>query len=135
MSQSKSWVHYLLLVSFLFVSLSLQHGEIHEDDEDEEISETSASQDDAEDDTDNDIEKDYVLKPPPILQDPSLAGGYVLLAPDHVPGEQGTPVKIENPTPEQKALIDRGYERNAYNEYASDMISVHRSLPDYRNDW
>jgi polypeptide N-acetylgalactosaminyltransferase len=53
----------------------------------------------------------------------------------NAPGEMGSPVRIENPSDEQKDLIAKGYERNAYNEYVSDMISLHRTLPDFRNHW
>lgn len=33
------------------------------------------------------------------------------------PGEFGLPVVIQNPTEEQEILIQRGYERNSFNEY------------------
>ncbi|CAB4054819.1 GALNT [Lepeophtheirus salmonis] len=52
-----------------------------------------------------------------------------------VPGENGEPVRIENPSPEIKALIDKGWADNAFNQYVSDMISIHRTLPDIRDDW
>ena len=51
------------------------------------------------------------------------------------PGEMGRPVKIENPDKETKEMIDKGWKDNAFNQYVSDMISVHRSLPDPRDDW
>jgi polypeptide N-acetylgalactosaminyltransferase len=34
-----------------------------------------------------------------------------------------------------KALIDEGWKNNAFNQYASDLISLHRSLPDPRDEW
>ena len=51
------------------------------------------------------------------------------------PGEGGKPVKIENPEASVKKLIDEGWQKNAFNQYVSDMISVHRSLPDPRDEW
>ena len=51
------------------------------------------------------------------------------------PGEMGKPVKVNNPDPAVKKLIDEGWQKNAFNQYVSDMISVHRSLPDPRDEW
>jgi hypothetical protein len=51
------------------------------------------------------------------------------------PGEMGKPVKVENPDPATKKLIDDGWQKNAFNQYVSDMISVHRNLPDPRDEW
>jgi len=51
------------------------------------------------------------------------------------PGELGKPFKVENPDRETKAAIDKGWQDNAFNQYVSDKISVHRSLPDPRDDW
>jgi len=53
----------------------------------------------------------------------------------NAPGEMGRPVRIENPDPETKKKIDKGWRDNAYNQYVSDMISLHRSLPDQRDPW
>ena len=50
-------------------------------------------------------------------------------------GELGRPVVIEKDklSPEQRKLYDKGWQQNAFNQYASDMISLHRSLPDVRD--
>ncbi|VDK76419.1 unnamed protein product [Gongylonema pulchrum] len=32
---------------------------------------------------------------------------------------------------EERSRYEEGFQRNAFNQYASDMISVHRSLPSY----
>ena len=51
------------------------------------------------------------------------------------PGENGKPVELpKDLTPEQKKLVDKGWKDNAFNQYVSDMISLHRSLPDVRDD-
>ena len=47
----------------------------------------------------------------------------------------GKPVKFDNPEAEVKSLIDQGWKNNAFNQYASDIISLHRSLPDPRDNW
>lgn len=51
------------------------------------------------------------------------------------PGERGRPVEIDKNklSPEERALFDKGWEDNAFNQYASDKISVHRTLPDVRD--
>ncbi|RCN39609.1 glycosyltransferase, group 2 family protein [Ancylostoma caninum] len=47
-------------------------------------------------------------------------------------GEKGKAVNIDKNklTPEQKKLYDLGFQNNAFNQYASDLISIHRTLPD-----
>ncbi|KAK9739510.1 hypothetical protein QE152_g8971 [Popillia japonica] len=35
---------------------------------------------------------------------------------------------------EVKKLVDEGWQKNAFNQYVSDMISVHRTLPDPRDE-
>lgn len=66
-------------------------------------------------------------------------GGGVLVAPrdqESAPGEMGRPVILPtNLAPEIKKLVDDGWVNNAFNQYASDLISVHRSLPDPRDPW
>lgn len=48
-------------------------------------------------------------------------------------GEMGKPVKLTNLTAEQSKLMKIGWKNNAFNQYVSDMISIHRSLPDPRD--
>ncbi|CRK88374.1 CLUMA_CG002151, isoform A [Clunio marinus] len=49
------------------------------------------------------------------------------------PGELGKPVTLPaNLTAEVKKMVDDGWLKNAFNQYVSDLISVHRSLPDPR---
>ncbi|EYC30509.1 hypothetical protein Y032_0005g2687 [Ancylostoma ceylanicum] len=47
-------------------------------------------------------------------------------------GEKGKAVNIDKNklTPEQKKLYDLGFQNNAFNQYASDLISIHRTLPE-----
>ena len=51
-----------------------------------------------------------------------------------VVGEMGAAVNIEREqlTEEQKLVYDKGWQNNAFNEYVSDKISLHRTLPDPR---
>lgn len=52
------------------------------------------------------------------------------------PGEMGRPVVLPtNMSAEMKKQVDEGWLNNAFNQYASDLISVHRTLPDPRDDW
>ncbi|XP_076678887.1 polypeptide N-acetylgalactosaminyltransferase 9 isoform X2 [Andrena cerasifolii] len=67
-------------------------------------------------------------------------GGGVLVAPreqdSNAPGEMGRPVVLPtNLTTEIKKLVDDGWMNNAFNQYVSDLISVHRTLPDPRDPW
>ena len=50
-------------------------------------------------------------------------------------GEQGKAVKIEKEklSKDDRHKFDVGWQRNAFNQYASDMISMHRTLPDIRD--
>ena len=69
--------------------------------------------------------------------DSEVEGPGVLIPPRNAdgPGEMGKPVKIDNPDKDTKEIIDKGWQDNAFNQYVSDKISVHRSLPDPRDDW
>ena len=51
------------------------------------------------------------------------------------PGERGKAVSIQKDTlsAEDRKKFDAGWQRNAFNQYASDMISVHRTLPDVQD--
>lgn len=50
-------------------------------------------------------------------------------------GELGKPVNIdkEKLSPSERIKYDEGWTNNAFNQYASDMISLHRSLADIRD--
>lgn len=53
-------------------------------------------------------------------------------------GESGKAVVIDKDklAPDERKKFDDGWQKNAYNQYASDMISLHRSLPDVRDtEW
>ncbi|KAH8372711.1 hypothetical protein KR009_003242 [Drosophila setifemur] len=52
------------------------------------------------------------------------------------PGEMGKPVRLPKEMPEEmKKAVDDGWTKNAFNQYVSDLISVHRNLPDPRDSW
>lgn len=67
-----------------------------------------------------------------------ISGQNVIQPPANLdsPGEMGRPfVMPTNMSVETKKLVDEGWLNNAFNQYASDLISVHRSLPDPRDEW
>lgn len=51
-------------------------------------------------------------------------------------GEMGKPVVLPaNLTAGVQKLVDDGWKNNAFNQYVSDLVSVHRTLPDPRDEW
>lgn len=51
-------------------------------------------------------------------------------------GEMGKPVVLpSNMSAGIKKLVDEGWQKNAFNQYVSDLISVRRTLPDPRDEW
>uniref|UniRef100_A0AC34RJB3 Polypeptide N-acetylgalactosaminyltransferase n=1 Tax=Panagrolaimus sp. JU765 TaxID=591449 RepID=A0AC34RJB3_9BILA len=80
-------------------------------------------------DSNNNEQGGNIPKPNGDLFDPSLPM-YKKGDPNQ-PGELGKSVKIEKTklTPEERRKYDEGFQKNAFNQYASDMISIHRSLP------
>ncbi|XP_052246169.1 polypeptide N-acetylgalactosaminyltransferase 5-like [Dreissena polymorpha] len=52
------------------------------------------------------------------------------------PGEngEGVPVDKEKLSPSERKLYDDGWQNNAFNQYVSDQISLHRSLRDVRDE-
>jgi len=51
-------------------------------------------------------------------------------------GELGKPVVLpSNMSAGMKKLVDEGWQKNAFNQYVSDLISVRRTLPDPRDEW
>lgn len=51
------------------------------------------------------------------------------------PGESGLEVSItkEKLSVPERQKFDEGFVNNAFNQYASDLISLHRTLPDVRD--
>ena len=50
------------------------------------------------------------------------------------PGEGGAAVGIDPNllSPDEKILYQKGYETHSFNEYASNLISVQRTVPDFK---
>ncbi|XP_076349208.1 putative polypeptide N-acetylgalactosaminyltransferase 9 [Tachypleus tridentatus] len=62
--------------------------------------------------------------------------GHGVIPPPRDPdglGEMGKPVRLTNLTQIQQAMVKEGWDKNAFNQYVSDLISLHRSLPDVRD--
>ena len=53
----------------------------------------------------------------------------------HLAGEGGEAVIVEKEklSPEERKKYDDGWQNNAFNQYASDQISLHRGLKDVRD--
>lgn len=81
-------------------------------------------------------EIDDAQRAPERRKDDGVVGNDVLLPPQNAAGEMGKPVVLPaNLSKEVQAMVDAGWKNNAFNQYVSDMISVHRSLPDPRDEW
>lgn len=51
------------------------------------------------------------------------------------PGEYGKPVLTNNLTQEEELYKENLYNKYGYNQFVSELISTHRSLPDFRDPW
>lgn len=50
-------------------------------------------------------------------------------------GDNGLPYHVKSDNDEVKNLISEGWKKNAFNQYVSDAISLHRKIPDKRDQW
>ena len=73
----------------------------------------------------NDQPNEDVVHPPGVIAAPA----------EPQPGENGKAFVPKNITDEIKKIIGEGWKKNAYNQYVSDLIGLHRSLPDNRDPW
>ncbi|VDM60112.1 unnamed protein product [Angiostrongylus costaricensis] len=75
-------------------------------------------------------------RPMPILRKPlfvvNVSDPIYKFGDPNQEGENGKAVHINKTslTPEQKKRYDLGFQNNAFNQYASDLISIHRTLPE-----
>lgn len=75
-------------------------------------------------------------EPAPPVRPKSDNENGVLVPPQPNFGEMGKPVVLPaNMSADMKKAVDEGWVKNAFNQYASDLISVRRSLPDPRDAW
>ncbi|XP_001653147.2 putative polypeptide N-acetylgalactosaminyltransferase 9 [Aedes aegypti] len=51
------------------------------------------------------------------------------------PGDMGAAVTLGNIDPAMAKLVEEGYNDQGFNQVLSDLISVRRRLPDYRDSW
>uniref|UniRef100_A0A182KBE2 Ricin B lectin domain-containing protein n=1 Tax=Anopheles christyi TaxID=43041 RepID=A0A182KBE2_9DIPT len=69
-----------------------------------------------------------------ILKVPRLPDGSIEL--DGTPGDMGLPVYLpEELPPNVKELVRKGWKEQGLNQYVSDLIPLHRRLPDVRDAW
>ncbi|CAH1240728.1 GALNT6 [Branchiostoma lanceolatum] len=71
------------------------------------------------------LPKKHVNTTPALVRPPAVDRG--------LPGELGTGVDLTPKTDEEIRLVAKGYKKYAFNQYVSDMISVHRTLQDLRD--
>lgn len=45
----------------------------------------------------------------------------------------GRPVVLKDLSPDEQKKVDEGMQKNAFNQYVSDRVSLHRHLPDVRD--
>nr|CAD7448663.1 unnamed protein product [Timema bartmani] len=66
------------------------------------------------------------------LMSPDIKNGHSL--PKY--GDMGQPVVLPSDLPDNiRKIVENGWNNNVFNQYVSDLISVHRILPDVRDSW
>lgn len=89
-------------------------------------------------DNNNVVEQEDPLAPAYSNAQENIAAGDELVMKKGVKlyGEYGKPVVLPtNLTSDVKKLVNEGWQKNAFNQYVSDLISLHRKLPDPRDEW
>lgn len=88
------------------------------------------------------VEKETKRKVPPKSKKRKESQDFMgVIAPPNedspdAPGAMGKPVILpKDMSPEMKKAVDDGWAKNAFNQYAADLISIRRSLPDPRDPW